>query len=239
MKKSRRKFFFDFLGVILIVSVVCSFWFLYYFSTKLGPCLIECAENEIQRLTILVMNNCVKKYLDQNPDLDQLLEITRNQKNEIEFIRYNTLEVNKTSHEIVSLLENDFQSLVRGDFEEIGFDLDFIPKDYYEKIHNGVLFTVTMGSATGNSLLANLGPKIPLNLSVVGDTLANVKTNITEYGMNNAMIEVFVEIEVTMVIHMPFLSKKNTVQSKFPLTMEIIQGNVPEYYLGNSLEKGS
>ena len=53
--------------------------------------------------------------------------------------------------------------------------------------------------------------------------------------MNNALIEINIELEATTVIHMPFLSKKVTVKNTIPLTMEIIKGNIPSYYLGNNL----
>ena len=92
-----------------------------------------------------------------------------------------------------------------------------------------MIFTVSMGSATGNRLLANIGPKIPLNLNVIGEVYADIETKVTEYGMNNAMIEVYIELEASTIIHMPFLSKQITVKNKIPLTMEIIQGNIPSY----------
>ena len=31
---------------------------------------------------------------------------------------------------------------------------------------------------------------------------------------------------------MPFLSKEITITNKIPLTMEMIQGSIPEYYIG-------
>lgn len=220
---------------IIAISLFCSIGFIYYFNKKLGPGLIECAENEIERLTTIVMNNCIRKYISTNPNPQNILKITRNNRNEIELIQYDTNILNQTTTTITSMLEQDLDYMVKGQFDQLNLNLKNISDNYYEKINDGILFTVSMGSSTGNSLLANIGPKIPLNLSIVGDALTNIETKITEYGMNNAMIEVFVKLEATTVIHMPFLSKKVTIETTIPLTMEIIQGNIPNYYLESTL----
>lgn len=180
------------------------------------------------------MNNTIRKYIEQEDNLT-LLKIERNTNNEIERIQYDTKILNQTKIEITTLLETDLEYMVKGKFNEIDLNLNKLSDEYYEKTKDGILFTVSMGSATGNSLLANIGPKIPLNLKVVGDVLTQIDSKITEYGMNNALIEINLTLEATTVIHMPFLSKKVTVKNTIPLTMEIIQGNIPDYYLGNNL----
>lgn len=219
---------------LLLITMICSFLFIYYFNKKLGPELITCAEDEVKHLTTLVMNNCIRKYVNQTDNL-KLIKIEKNNKQEIERIQYDTKILNQTRTEITSLLETDLDYMVKGNLEAIDLNPNKLSDEYYEKTKEGILFTVSMGSSTGNSLLANIGPKIPLNLKTVGEVITNINTKITEYGMNNALIEVNIELEATTVIHMPFLSKKVTVKNTIPLTMEIIQGNIPSYYLGNNL----
>lgn len=230
--KKKKKNLLNYILYILLIGFICAITFIYYFNKTLGPGLIECAENEIRRLTSIVMNNSIQKYLSQN-NLDNLFQISRNNSNEIERIQYNTKELNKTSFAIADILETDLQYMVNGNFEKLNLNLNTIPDNYYEKLNDGILFTVSIGSASGNRLLANIGPKIPLNLNVIGEVYANIATKVTEYGMNNAMIEVYVELEATTVIHMPFLSKQINVKNKIPLTMEIIQGNIPSYTFNN------
>ena len=231
-KRRKRYTVLDLVLYILLIAVICSFGFIYYFNKILGPGLIECAENEMRRLTILVMNNSFEKYLREN-EISNLLEISRNQDNQIELIQYNTKLMNEITGDIVSILERDLYYMTKGDFEKLDFQLKNITDQYYEMMSDGILFTVSVGSATGNSLLANIGPKIPLNLSLVGEVLAEVETEVMEYGLNNVLMEVFIQIEVSTVIHMPFMSKKITVENKIPLTMEMIQGEIPGYYLEN------
>lgn len=228
-KKKRKLSLLDWIIYIVLVGIVCSFLFIYYFNKILGPGLIECAENEMRRLTVLVMNNSSNKYLKEY-SVNHLLDISRDENHKIEMISYDTKVINEITNNVIDILERDLHYMVKGDFEKLDFQLKNVTDNYYEMLNDGVLFTVSMGSATGNRLLSNLGPKIPLNLSIVGDVMAEVETDITEYGLNNAMVEVYIQIEVNTVIHMPFLSKKVKIENKVPLVMEMIQGEMPSYY---------
>ncbi len=222
-------------GYIFLLALITSFFFINYFQKKLGPNLIECAENEVQRLTTLVMNNCIHKYIKQNSSQEKILKVTRNNQNEIELISYDTKKVNEMTTTITKMLEDDLRHMVKGEFDKININLNNISDDYYSKINDGIIFSISFGSATGNSLLANVGPKIPLNLSIAEDATAKLNTKVTEYGINNAMVEVFIHLEATTVIHMPFMSKKVKVKNTIPITMEIIQGSIPDYYPGTNL----
>ena len=53
-----------------------------------------------------------------------------------------------------------------------------------------------------------------------------------EYGINNAMVTVYVNIKVSEEIVLPFSSEKITVQNKFPIFMSLVNGNIPNYYIG-------
>lgn len=233
MKKKHS--FLTFILYLITIAIICSIIFIYYFQKKLGPGLIDCAEDEVNHLTSLIMNNCIRKYIEKTPNLE-LIKTERNLNQEIERIQYDTKILNQTRTEIIDMLESDLDYMVKGQLEEIELNLNKISDEYYEKTTEGILFTVSIGSATGNYFFANIGPKIPLNLKTIGEATANINTNITEYGMNNAMIEVNIELEVTTIIHMPFLSKEVTVKNTIPLTMEIIQGKIPAYHLNNIVE---
>ena len=220
---------------LIAITIICAFIFIYYFSKQLGPRLIECAEDEVNHLSSLIMNNCVHKYLSEI-DTTNLITIERNSNQEIKRIQYDTKILNQTRTQILDKLEIDLDHLVEGNIEDIGLNLNKLSNEYYEKTKDGIIFMVSVGSSTRNPFLANIGPKIPLNLQTIGDATGEITTNITEYGMNNALIEVSIELEATIIIQMPFLSKEVITKNKIPLSIEIIQGSIPGYYLGNGVE---
>ncbi len=233
MKK--KKNIFTILLYISLIAFICSILLINYFRHKLGTGLIKCAEDEVEKLTTIVMNNCINKYINNNNIDNNLLNIKRKNNNEIELISYNTKNVNIMNTTITKMLEDDMSYMIKGDFDKIDLNLKNISEDYYTKLNDGVIFYISTGSATGNSLLANIGPKIPLNLSLVENVSSNINTKITEYGINNAMIEIFITLKATTTINMPFMSKKITIKNNIPITTEIIQGDIPNYYLGNTI----
>ena len=224
---------FNFFLYFFLTVFLCAIIFIYHFEKRIGPSLIKCAEENVEYLMTLVMNNSIKKYHNQIKDVNYLT-INKDRSGEIQLISYNTKAINQAKIQITDILEKDLQNLAKGNFQEIDLKLDTITKDYYEKIKDGVIFTVSAGAATGNSLLTNLGPKIPIKLILVGEINTIINSKVTEYGLNNAMIELFIKTEATAIIQMPFISKKIMVTNEFPLTMEIIQGVLPQYYIGNA-----
>ena len=216
---------------LITTTIICAITFIYFFTKQLGRGLIDCAEDEVSHLTSLIMSNCIKKYLDETPSLN-LIEIERNN-NSIERIQYNTKILNQTKTKILDMLEVDLDYMVDGNLDKIGLNQNKLSDEYYEKTEKGILFMVSIGSSTGNPFFSNLGPKIPLNLKTIGDATADITTNIKEYGMNNALIEISIKLEAKLIIHMPFLSKEVITTNTIPLTIELIQGKVPGYYINN------
>ena len=217
---------------IFLFALISSFIFIYYFQKKITPIYITYAEREIRHLTTIVINNSIKKYLDKYSN-QNLLEINKDSNKNLTLIHYNTIAINKATNKIAQILQSDLENMTKGNFQKINLKLNTITKEEYEKLNKGLIFTISLGNITGNLLLENLGPKIPLKISLVGEIAANIKTKVKEYGLNNAMIEIYVETKTIESIQMPFLSKEITIKNNIPLTIEIIQGNIPEYYMQN------
>ena len=237
-KKKSKKHLFSFLLYLFFVCFIFAFFFIYYFHRTLGPGLIRCAEDEVEKLSVLTLNNGVRKYM-ANHDMGDILQIVRKENGDISLVRYDTKKLNQFTIELTSLLTKDLDLLVKGNFEDLDLDIGRISSNSYLKVDEGILFMISLGSATGNSLLANIGPKIPLNLSVIGNVQTDVHSKVTNYGLNNAMIEIFVDIQMQMVIQKPFLSKKVKIKKSIPLTMEMVQGEIPNYYLDSESKDNS
>lgn len=237
-KSKKKKHLFVLSLYLFLICFLFSIFFIYYFNRTLGPGLIRCAEDEVEKLSVLTLNNGVRKYMASH-DVGEILQIVRKENGDISLVRYDTKKLNQFTIELTSLLTKDLDLMVKGDFEELDLDMGRISSNSYLKVDEGILFLISLGSATGNSLLANIGPKIPLNLSVIGNVQTDVHSKVSNYGLNNALIEVFVDIQMQMVIQMPFLSKKVKIKKSIPLTMEMIQGDIPNYYLDSEGKNNS
>lgn len=237
-KTKKKKHLFVIFLYLFLICFICAIFFIYYFNRTLGSGLIRCAEDEVEKLSVLTLNNGVRKYMASH-DVGEILQIVRKENGDISLVRYDTKKLNQFTIELTSLLTKDLDLMVKGDFEKLDLDIGRISSNSYLKVDEGILFLISFGSATGNSLLANIGPKIPLNLSVIGNVQTDVHSKVSNYGLNNALIEVFVDVQIQMVIQMPFLSEKVKIKKTIPLTMEMIQGDIPNYYLDSEGKNNS
>ena len=95
---------------------------------------------------------------------------------------------------------------------------------------DGIVFFVPLGQAANIPIIGNLGPKIPIRFHIIGNVQSNVETKISEFGINNAMVEVDIQLEVKVQIIVPFASKGTTVEQRIPVAMGLVQGAVPHIY---------
>ena len=194
---------------ILLFGFIVSFGIINYFGNLLGDNLIRSASLEVNRITSIIINNSVRRYLSSNDKLG-IVDIIRNGER-IELIRYNTSNVNKISMDISDLVLEDINYLALGEFEKIDFVLPNITEKYYKEISDGIVFGISIGNIFNNNFLANIGPRIPLKMNLNGNVDVEIKNEITEYGMNNALMEIYIEISVNPVFVMPFMSKEISV----------------------------
>ena len=62
-------------------------------------------------------------------------------------------------------------------------------------LDNGVVCDIPIGSLFSNGLIVNLTTSIPIRFSFIGTVSSNIVTEVKEYGFNNALIEVGVEVD--------------------------------------------
>ena len=56
--------------------------------------------------------------------------------------------------------------------------------------------------------------------------------NIKNYGINNALIEITLDITVKEKVILPINTEEITVTQTLPIALKIIKGTVPNYYSG-------
>lgn len=215
---------------IVIVGIFCSYRVIKKFSDKVNEGLLDYASIEITNLMTIVINKSInEEVLDFISD-SSLFNVVYDNDGNIKMIDFDATSTNKVLKRITSVVTHNLKLIEEGKIEEIDYmDMGYLYN--LDKLSNGIVCEVPMGSFTGNNFLANLGPMIPVRLKIMGDATSNLKTKVSEYGINNALIELSVSIEVKGVTVLPFTSRRITVNSSVPLSMKVIQGNIPSYYL--------
>ena len=74
---------------------------------------------------------------------------------------------------------------------------------------------------------------LKINLKIIGNVTSGIKSEVKEYGINNSLITISVEISVELLVILPISSDYVSITNYVPILVKIIQGNVPEIYGGN------
>ena len=72
-----------------------------------------------------------------------------------------------------------------------------------------------------------------MKLSLTGDILTDIHTKVTDYGINNAVVEIVISVEVYEQVILPFTTKRVTINTDIPIAVKLIQGEIPSYYFNN------
>ena len=182
---------------------------------------MEYAISEMKNISTITINNAVKNEIN-NFD-NNMLYITKNKDNEIQMIDFDSNKVNKM---LISITQSVLDNLNKMDINENNASFEKI------NLNEKLIYEIPLGVISNNIFLSNFGPKIPVKLNIIGDVVSNIKSDIKEYGINNALIQISISISITEKIIIPFMSDTINVKTDIPISLKIMQGNIPSYYGG-------
>lgn len=219
--------------VLIIICLLVSLCLCFYkINQSVSPILIHYAETEMKHLSSLVITKAVTKQMTEQLKFDDLFLIDKNDNGEINTIDFNPAIVNKVLATCTATVQLNLKYIEEGKLDLIDIPDTFLMEYKDEKNKEGIIFEIPSGVVFQNALLNNIGPKIPVRLNLIGDIQSNIHTKISDYGINNALIEVFVNIKVNEQVILPFVSKTITVENNIPVAIKIMSGKIPESYFG-------
>lgn len=237
-RKNKRNNILFLILLIITLVIILSFMFINYYSKKAYPILKSYAEAETKKLTILIINKAVTKQL-YNMDVEELFKVTYNKDGEIILIDFDTKKTSKILSNMTSLVELNMRAVEEGKIDMIELPENSLSNYNMELLSKKIICEIPFGLTTGSSLLSNIGPKIPVKISLVGDVSTNFSTEVVEYGINNALLKVIVNISVTTKVILPITSEDLTINANIPIGMKVIQGKIPNYYLNGFTTKSN
>lgn len=204
--------------LIIIIVLIITFFMLKKFSDVVTPKVVNISKQKANEVVYDVITNNVNRYvLDDSRLLENIIVVTKNSEGEILTADFN--------------LENAYL-LIRNITKSIDDNIKLNNED------DGIYFEVPIGYYINSSFLSNMGPRIPVKINFTGTILSNLKTKITNYGMNNALVELYANIVIVEEIITPATNEIIQTDYDVLLSSKLINGRVPSFY-GTSLEKES
>lgn len=229
-KRKKKNKIINTIIIILIFLVLFIIIFINYYSNKSKAVLMAYAESETRKLTILVINKAITKQMSDSWAND-IFDVVYNDKGEIILIDFNSQNTAKILSTMTSLIELNLRAIEEGKIDMLELPNNSLESYDMDLLEKGIITYIPFGIATGSSLLYNLGPKIPVKLSLLGDVITGFSTDVTEYGINNALIKLMIDVKVDTRIILPIISEEITINANIPIAMKVVQGKIPDYYM--------
>lgn len=211
--------------IVLIFVLVCFLvgHFLFCFSNVFTSKMMPVAELTISKYIDSVASNFKMYSLGKNSS-DEFLLVTENGKGEITSIDYDM--------EHIYELAGDFTELIESSMNE---NIDVLPYqsfDFKKQDSDGIVLALPFGIVSDSVLFSNLGPNIPVFIHFIDSVLSQVKTNVTDYGINNVLLEVYLNVKISYEIVSPVMEEEKTLEYQLLMDSKVIQGVVPNWFSG-------
>lgn len=192
--------------ILMIVLLITTIFLIIFYNKKMKPRLMSIAKIKCKKIGIELISNNVMNSISNYLDDNNLFEIVKNDKGNIETIDYNSKVINDILSISSKIGINNLKKL--------------------EEDKDGIVTYLPLGIVTNNIFLEDKGPKIPIRLYLDGNVLTSLKTDIKEYGIDSALIEISIRIEANVKVIIPFESKEINIVNEIPISIKIVKGNV-------------
>ena len=198
---------------ILITFLISLFLFIIIFSLyskKLNPKLND-------YIDFLVKDEIYKKVIKSNnfitnEEVNDILYIDKNKSNEIVYLDYDIYKTYKLLNKYIDSLKKDNSK--------------------------SKILTVPFFIASDNIIISSLGPKIKFKYEIIDNVKGKIKTKVTDFGVNNALVEMYFELEIGYLVVIPMNKKESVLKTEILISSKIINGKVPTFY-GKNIFKES
>lgn len=195
---------FTYIFIILFITTFIS----NYFSDRVKTYIKQKATLE----SSMIIASAIEREVLSNIDLDNLIITVKSENENIDSIYINTYQVNNILALTTSSITSQLNNLENQDLEQL---------------------TLPLGIILSDVLFYDLGPEIKIKLYPVGAVKCDVKSVIEEYGINNSIFRLEIDVSVSFAVVVPLQREEIEVNTAIPVVVQIIQGEVPRFYFSS------
>lgn len=234
--KSIRKFHGKILSKIIFMTIILVILFTIFllsrFMGNLNDSLLDISKSEINRVTYEFITEKLDSQVFNNELLEDILIIEKNTDGEILYVDFDLEQAYLVLDEVSTILNESFHDLESGNVS-----VAYLDQELSHELGSMVL-SIPIGNSFNNLYFYNFGPRIPVRIHFIGSVLTNLKTKVTDYGLNNALVEMFVYIQFKTQIMSPVQVEEITLEYDAVIASMMIEGEVPQFY-GGTIERES
>lgn len=221
--------------ILVITCIIFSaiIWFsVWFIGNRIQPALIAVAEEKTTEFATRTINAAVKT--SEGLTFENLVDATYDDNGNVAMMGWSATAQNKALRKATERAEFFLYNMNKGETVDTD-DPDLPPIEYDESANDladkdPTVVEIPIGQATGNTILANLGPKIPVNFEIVGSIQSDLIMETEEFGINAALFKIYVNVEASVQIVVPFQTEPAVVKTRIYVDSRTIMGDVPRFY---------
>lgn len=215
--------------ILFVFSIIFTLWFI---DKGISPPLMEIAERKTIEYATRTINSAVKST--ERLSFDDLVDITIDTNGNVSTLGWDSQAVNRALRTATERAEYFLYGMNNGEQLELD-DPDVESHDFSDDVgdlpkRDPTVVEIPIGQATGNAILANLGPKIPVHFEIVGNITTDVVHEVKEFGVNAALLEIYIPVSVQVQIVIPFSTTVADISTRVFVDSRVIMGDVPKFF---------
>ncbi|MCR1949525.1 MULTISPECIES: sporulation protein YunB [unclassified Clostridium] len=204
-KKPKMRFQIKHPKLILVIIAICVLFnsILYFFDKNILPAVLTIGEEQLKREATEIINETALDIYSNQFDYSDMIITEKDNDGNITMLRADTVKLNYLSSRLILAANDKF-----GKLQEMGLE-------------------VPLGYMTKNLVFYNLGPKMNIKMTQIGNITSSYESVFESAGINQTRHKIYLNVDMKMKIVVPLNSKDVEVACQIPIAETIIVGKIP------------
>lgn len=224
--KTKKGTIYKQIAFVFFLAFILAFFLFNHYAKKMNKDIIVLVNAKTDKIIYKFFSDLITDEIINKNNINDLLVITKNSKGEILTVNYDLEKTYAILTLVSKVLEDAIDNLEKG---QISVNID---DQFIKASSKGLILEIPLFLNSKNIFLNNLGPKIPVLLSFNENLLTNIKTKVTNYGLNNALLEIYITVEMQKLIIAPLEKNQEKFNYDILIASLVINGSVPNIYDG-------
>ncbi|WP_066894116.1 sporulation protein YunB [Clostridium nigeriense] len=204
-KKSKIRFQLKHPKIIMVIIAIFVLFnsILYFFNKNILPAVLSIGEESLRREATTIINETALDIYSKDFNYNDIIVTEKDNEGNITMLRADTVKLNYLASKLILASNNKIS-----DLEAVGLK-------------------VPLGYMTKNFVFYNLGPKINIKMTQVGNITSSYESVFESAGINQTRHKIYLNVNMKMKIIVPLNSKDVEIVSQIPISETIIVGKIP------------
>lgn len=204
-KKSKIRFQIKHPKIIMVIIAIFLLInsILYFFDKNILPTVLSIGEEKVRREATTIINETALDIYSKDFNYNDMILTEKDNEGNITLLRADTVKLNYLSAKLV-LASND--KIDKS--SEVGLK-------------------VPLGYMTKNLVFYNLGPKINVDITQIGNITSSYESVFESAGINQTRHKIYLNVDMKMKLIVPLNSRDVEISSQIPIAETIIVGKIP------------